>query len=177
MNKTILFLRLPFWKKWLCVEIFFYLCYAKLVISYLHFRIYTKWLGNRHAETLYEAIEPICDQQYLRFLQRFIPTFSQNLPWRSVCLHESLAGFFLLRKKGFPSTLYFGVNKVTENKVTENSLSSTDKDSILHASKLSATQAMTLSAHAWLRCGQSYITGGDGKGFTVVASYAHFQHA
>ena len=29
-------------------------------------------------------------------------------------------------------------------------------------------------AHAWLRCGQIYVTGGDGQGYAVVAKFKAF---
>jgi hypothetical protein len=49
----------------------------------------------------------------------------------------------LLMKKHISSTLYLGVGK--------------DNDQMI--------------AHAWLRCGNMYVTGGDGKNYSMVAKF------
>lgn len=67
-------------------------------------------------------------------------------PWDSNCLARSLAGKRLLQRRGVDSTLYLGVRK---------------KD------------PKSLIAHAWLRCGERYITGApEHEGYTVVSTFA-----
>ncbi len=61
--------------------------------------------------------------------------------WESKCLVRALTAQRLLMNRGIESTMYLGVG-YDENK--------------------------KMSAHAWLRCGHMYVTGGTGKGFAIV---------
>lgn len=63
------------------------------------------------------------------------------LPWDGKCLVQALAGKMLLRKFKMPGTIYLGVAKNTGK----------------------------MEAHAWLMCGNHFISGKEGhKNFTVV---------
>jgi hypothetical protein len=64
-------------------------------------------------------------------------------PWKSRCLVKALTAQYLLKKKNIPSTLYLGVGKDGER----------------------------MTAHAWLRTGRYYITGGSGEGLALVAKF------
>jgi hypothetical protein len=64
-------------------------------------------------------------------------------PWESKCLVRALTTQHLLKKKKISSTLYLGVGKNDENMI----------------------------AHAWLRCGSYYLTGGNGDGYVQVAKF------
>jgi len=65
----------------------------------------------------------------------------KRLPWKAKCLAQALAGKLLLRKLGLSGTIYLGVRKDTGK----------------------------LEAHAWLKCGNQFISGKEGyKKFTVV---------
>ncbi|MEO1800116.1 MAG: lasso peptide biosynthesis B2 protein, partial [Cyanobacteria bacterium J06629_2] len=71
---------------------------------------------------------------------------SYYTPWQSKCLVQAIAAKRMLQSRKIVSTLYLGV--------TRNS----------HQS---------LEAHAWLRSGQMYLTGGrEREEFTVVATFA-----
>jgi hypothetical protein len=78
--------------------------------------------------------------EHLREARRIawaVRTASQYTPWKSNCFPQAITAKYLLRRLG--STLYLGA----------------------------AFKARTeLEAHAWLRCGQFYVTGGAG--------YRHF---
>ncbi len=68
-------------------------------------------------------------------------------PWQSACLVQALAALWLLERKGIPATLYLGVAK----------------DPGAHGG---------FAAHAWLRCGETIITGAPGREqFTPVAAF------
>ena len=64
-------------------------------------------------------------------------------PWESKCLVRALAAQRLLCRRGLSSTLYLGCG-MEEGKMV---------------------------AHAWLRFGEMYVTGGDGGGYTTVARF------
>lgn len=65
-------------------------------------------------------------------------------PWESKCLVRALTAKKLLNQRGFACTLYMGVARDKEGKMI---------------------------AHAWLRCGTQYITGGDGAGYAITTRY------
>lgn len=64
-------------------------------------------------------------------------------PWKSQCLVRALTAQHLLKKYKIHSTLYLGVGN-EEGKMV---------------------------AHAWLRCGRYYVTGGMGEGYVQVAMF------
>lgn len=63
--------------------------------------------------------------------------------WESKCLVRALSAQTLLKRKGIQSTLYLGCRE-EEGKMV---------------------------AHAWLRCGEMYVTGGNGAGYAMVDKY------
>lgn len=65
---------------------------------------------------------------------------SNNTPWDANCMVQAITAKNILDKKGIDSTIYLGVTK-EEGK---------------------------LKAHAWLRCGEIFVTGGNGAGFAIV---------
>lgn len=67
----------------------------------------------------------------------------KHTPWESRCLVRAMTAQHLLKRKHIPSTLYLGVGK--------------DEESLI--------------AHAWLRCGEFYVTGGTGDKYAVVAKF------
>lgn len=88
---------------------------------------------------------PPADQAASRRLteiRRALLAAARRAPWRCQCLEQSLAGKMMLRARGIPATLYLGVEK---------------RDDTLHA-------------HAWLRCGDTFIAGGDGSSRYSIVS-------
>lgn len=63
--------------------------------------------------------------------------------WESKCLVRALTAQHLLYKKGIHTTLYLGCGL--------------DKEKMV--------------AHAWLRCGEMYVTGGNGEGYAIVSKF------
>ena len=63
--------------------------------------------------------------------------------WESKCLVRALSAQRLLKKKGIHSTLYLGC----------------------------ALEEGKMLAHAWLRVGTMYVTGGNGEGYSIVDKY------
>lgn len=76
-------------------------------------------------------------------ISRIVNKVCDKTPWESKCLVRALAAQRLLYLRGLPSTLYMGCG-MEEGKMI---------------------------AHAWLRCGEIYVTGGDGRGYTTVARF------
>lgn len=73
-----------------------------------------------------------------------IAAISRRAPWRCQCLEQAVAAKMMLRARRIPSTLYLGVEPGAEAK-----------------------------AHAWLRSGSLFVTGGDASGrFAVLSTFA-----
>lgn len=79
-----------------------------------------------------------------RFIGREVNRVADLTPWESKCMIRALTAQYLLHRKGIPSTMYLGVGK--------------DDDG-------------NMIAHAWIRCGEYYVTGGDGKGLAIVGKF------
>lgn len=67
--------------------------------------------------------------------------------WESKCLVRALTAQKLLKRKKIDSTLYLGCKMEGEKMV----------------------------AHAWLRCGEMYVTGGNGEGYGIVSKFSAFK--
>lgn len=63
--------------------------------------------------------------------------------WESKCLVRALTAQHMLSKKGIHTTLYLGCALENEKMI----------------------------AHAWLRCGKMFVTGGNGDGYAVVSKF------
>lgn len=73
-----------------------------------------------------------------------IATAARHLPWRPVCFPQAVTAQWMLRRRGIPSTLYFG-----------------------------ADPARGYDAHAWVRAGTTIVTGGPREDrFAIVSSFA-----
>lgn len=127
----------------LLVEAFFWLGIARLAILIFPFRRIEPYLGRRMAES---ALEAPPDNGQLREVAWAVNRVSRYTPWQSKCLVQAIAAKRMLQSRNIVSTLYLGVAR---------------------------SGAKTLEAHAWLRSGPAYVTGGqERKDFTVVAMFA-----
>lgn len=71
---------------------------------------------------------------------------ARRLPGICTCLVMAMAARHMLARRGLSCTLYLGVSRA----------------------------AGGVTAHAWLRCGSLFVTGGEGRdGCTVVACFGH----
>lgn len=124
--------------------------YVWLMILQATFRIFctryktwSKACGIFQAETLKT---PKYDERELKRLGRRVFKLKAFFPWRVRCLEQALAVHFLLKKKGYDHTLYFGMLK---------------------------NDQQAWQAHAWLRCGNIWVIGYQpDQEYTVVGTYA-----
>lgn len=95
-----------------------------------------------------ESVEEVSIETYKKAKQiRWIVThISQHTPWESLCLVQAMTVQKMLKKRNISTTIYLGVNKDKNNE---------------------------MKAHAWIRCGQMYITGGNGTGYATVAKFSN----
>ncbi len=137
--------------RWLLAESYVLLGLARLAINLVPLRRLAPWFGSQSQETPAE-ITPANLHEAERIAWA-VRTASHHTPWQSNCYPQAFTAKLLLRRKQIPSTLYLGA--------------------ALHpntAGQTVATPAMT--AHAWLRCGPLYVTGGRGQDtYTVLAVF------
>lgn len=107
------------------------------------FRYLSKYMGDLREE----SSNVVSEEQYREAgrIAWAISKVAKYTPWQSKCLVQALTAQFLLYHKGIESTLYLGV---TKDKSDNN-----------------------LLAHSWIRCGEFFVTGGNGENFTKVARF------
>ena len=128
----------------LLIEAFVLLGIARLIILILPFRWLEPYLGKRMVESTLDELSK--DPQQIRQIAWAVNKISNFTPWQSKCLVQAIAAKRMLQSRQIVSTLYLGVTK---------------------------NNSQQLEAHAWLRSGSIYLTGGQGhKHFTVVAMFA-----
>lgn len=81
--------------------------------------------------------------RYAQNVSWVVDRICSKTAWESKCLVRALTAQQMLRMKGIQSTLYLGCG-YDEGKMV---------------------------AHAWLRVGKMYVTGGDGTGYSVVDKF------
>lgn len=100
-----------------------------------------RYFGIKNEESAKE--EPEAAYSYIIKVAHTVNRVSRQTPWESKCLVQAMTAQHLLKKKQIASTLYLGVGKM-ENKMV---------------------------AHAWLRSGRYYVTGGTGEDYALVAKF------
>lgn len=100
-----------------------------------------KW-GIRGEES--PADEGIESYRYAKKVAYAVNQVCNKTKWESKCLVRALVAQRLLKKKEISSTMYLGCG-------------------------LDEKGAMI--AHAWLRCGKMYVTGGNGKEYATVEKF------
>ena len=127
-------LRRPWADKWLLAQAYLLLGLTRLAILTLSFRRLARYIGPLQVETPNDI--PATQLAAARRIAWAISRVSPYTPWKSNCFPQALTAKILLRRQGIPSTLYLGA--------------------------AFAEDKSGLEAHAWLRCGPLYVTGGKG---------------
>lgn len=127
--------------KKITINVWVYTAVFRFFIRFIPMKYFKKYFGEEGEESSEEI--GIEDYKYAKLVSRVVNNSANNTPWESKCLVRALTAQRLLKKKGIPSTLYFGVGKKQDSMV----------------------------AHAWLRTGEIYVTGGNGEEYAMVAKY------
>ncbi len=140
--RFIQWIQLPVSERWLVVEAAFWMGLARLAILIFPFR----WLASRLGHHMAESPEVSSDTHRYRARQisRSVKRAGRHLPWDCTCLVSAMAAMAMLRRRGQGSTLYLGVNREDEDQ---------------------------LAAHAWLRTGDTFVTGGRIRHDYAVVGY------
>lgn len=116
--------------------------YYRLCILLIPFNKLKKRLGSINEESIQN--ESNRNYKEARLIQWVVEHVAHNSPWDSKCMVQAWTAQRLLRSKNISSTLYLGVGKDDDGKMI---------------------------AHAWIRSGQFYVTGGNGDGYAIVARF------
>lgn len=144
MDKVIKALRLPTAQKGLLLEAFVLLAIARAAVLLLPFRWVARVLGKQASQTP-EQDDPARLRQVCR-IRAMIHAVSNSVPWTSKCLDQAIAARIMLRFRRIPATVYFGVKNDEQGQ---------------------------LAAHAWLRSGRVYVTGGQERhAFAIINTFA-----
>ncbi|MEO3945370.1 lasso peptide biosynthesis B2 protein [Gorillibacterium sp. CAU 1737] len=140
-----LFLALPLDRKRLWMEAFVELGKARLQLLRPFAKV-APTLGAAMRETTKERVEAK-ERAEVMAVADAIQVMSRHTPWSSMCFTRAVAALRMLARRGIGCTLYLG----------------TARD-----------EAGKLTAHAWLRSGDVYVTGAEEKKrFATVGKFAH----
>ena len=127
--------------KCLYIEVLFLSAFFRLCILTVPKTTLQKFMGKLNEES---AQEESPDRYWQASKVSYtVNRVCEHTPWKSKCLVRALTVQHLLKMKKIPSTVYLGVGKKGDDMI----------------------------AHAWLRSGRYYLTGGCGYGYAVVAKF------
>lgn len=132
-------------EKGMTISVYYYTAYYRLCLLVLKMTQMEKMMGIRGEESV---MEETAENLWMSKIVGFhVNRVTEHLPLKRKCWVRALTARKLLMKKGICTTLYMGVGK--------------DDDG-------------NMIAHAWLRCGQRFVTGGNGDGYAMVAKFKAF---
>ena len=144
-NKIKIFRKLNFQDKLLFFKAFIITGIVRIAILNIKFDKLKSRLGKNNHESSKE-IDVEC-YSYIDIVKKAVLRAAKYTPWQSKCLVQAVTVQYLLKKENIPSTIYLGVNKDKCNK---------------------------MQAHAWIRCGEIIVTGGEiSNDFKVVAKFSN----
>ncbi|MBB6671457.1 lasso peptide biosynthesis B2 protein [Cohnella nanjingensis] len=142
MRRLRTFMAWPAARRRLMLEALFFLAWARFLKALPFKRIAPK-LGRPMSETPH--VHDLPAERVVRSISEAVRVMSCHTFWESKCLVQALAAKKMLERRSMDSTLYLGTAK--------------DKQG-------------NLIAHAWLRSGPVYLTGGgERRMFTTVAVF------
>ena len=118
--------------------------WVRIITTIANTRWYASWLGQNGVETENAGCDNLQTGQILQVKKAIVRC--RYLIWARKCLVTSIAAKRMLNRRKIPATLYMGVAKNEKGK---------------------------LIAHAWLRSGDIWVTGGRNRNkFTVVGVFS-----
>ena len=121
------------------------LAVARLLVKHVPMRYWRAWLTTAD-------VPPATPRHAVaRTIARTVRSVARRWPLNAVCLPQAMAGQWMLRRRGVPSRLWFGVRKGADSGTAD---------------------AVELEYHAWLTVdGQCVLGGGEIKTFTALPPF------
>ena len=129
-------------EKLITIKAYIYSFYYRYVVMHTEPKKLEERLGVRGKES--PERESKANLRKGKICAFHVNRITERLPWNEKCFVRALTLKRLLKEEGIPCIIYLGVENEMDG----------------------------LHAHAWLRCGQIYLTGGNGMGKTIVAKFA-----
>ena len=117
---------------------YLYSAFFRMQILFVKPKYLQKHWGTEGKESAEDEEKEV--YKYEASISRIVNRTCEKTKWESKCLVRALTAQKLLKRKGIHSTMYLGC-RLEKGKMV---------------------------AHAWLRCGKLFVTGGDGSGYAVV---------
>ena len=142
MNALRKFLALSWEERFLLLEAYYYLGWARFTLLRVPFKQIAPRLGRqlKKEEIPSQNVPPT---ELATQVGWAVDVMSHRTPWESACLAQTMAGKFMLRRRGVSSLLYLGTKK---------------------------DEFGEFVAHAWLQSGNKILLGGGGAQTFVVLS-------
>lgn len=140
-RKLRVFSRFTYNDKKLILKITIMSALIRFIILVVPFKYIKKYLGEEKSQSDY--IPSNEEKKYIQKISVFIEKVCKNTPWQSKCLVQAIIAQRLLSSKQIESTMYLGVGK--------------DKNDMV--------------AHAWVLCGEYYVSGWSSLKYGVVAKF------
>lgn len=128
--------------KRITIEAWLFCMYYRVIVFSVPMKYLEKTFGTRDEESAVEGTKR--DYYWAVRVSRVVNRIADKTPWESKCLVRALAAQRILKRRNVSTTLYLGVGK---------------------------DDNMKMIAHAWLRCGLFYVTGGTGEEYAMVAKF------
>ena len=128
-------------EKWMTIKAYIYAAFYRFKIKFVPMNKIEKKMGTRGLESTRDV--SVEEYRIAKLVAFHVGRITRHTPWESKCFVQALTAQKLLLDKGIESTLYMGVKQ---------------EDGLM-------------KAHAWLRCGGLYVTGGTGEEFAQVAKF------
>ena len=127
--------------KGISLKCWIYSAWYRYLVLYADAEKLQKRWGIEGEESLEE--EAPDNYRYAKKVSYCVNQICDKTFWESKCLVRALTAQKLLKEKKISSTMYLGCRLEDEK----------------------------MAAHAWIRCGRMYVTGGNGEGYAVVARF------
>jgi len=129
--------------KKMTLAVYFYTAIYRFLILTHPSKVLQRHWGESGSES--QETETDDHYRYAYRVSKVVNGVSNRTEWESKCLVRALTARKLLLRKGITCTLYLGVGKDENGKMI---------------------------AHAWLRSGEMYVTGGNGSEYANVAKFS-----
>jgi hypothetical protein len=128
-------------EKWLTIEVWFWAAVFRFIVLFIP----AKYIRKHYGISGEESPSTVSKENYVkaRLIAYHVNRIAEHTPWQSKCLVRALTAQKLLTKNKISTTLYLGIKRSGED----------------------------LFAHAWIRTGGCFVTGGTGDDYVVVAKF------
>jgi len=128
-------------EKMLTLRVWFLSAFYRMFVLFVPAKYANKYYGAKGEESDMELTKEGYNKAWK--IAFHVNRIGNHTPWETKCLVKALTAQHLLTKAGLSSTLYLGVKRDNGKMV----------------------------AHAWIRTGEFYLTGGDGTDYAMVAKF------